>query len=389
MVSAEEPSRSRLDECFLMGRYQSPPPTLGPLLPWSSYELTILWHTPHSSRIRPSASVALTSVDGAEEKVPASTGWVCGLTSLPAHSYRMEGFRPSRAEPHLHLLDAPTGGWTSGFRASPDGCAPGLPGQDARQWGSRSGFSLSQGPVERDRPGSKHSQSHCPSHRAFNVQPYSVGAPLLAHDDGDERQSSLPWRSNNRLLIRQPVWTSCGGLCWTFQGGSEVVSAMRLFLPKRTSSSSASSCPRPGPTQQTAKSTPTAPGPRPPDAHAWHDATLSRSAKDPCPRSYWFRRLRNPPEQPGRKRRGPSLATAGPILQAAFIVFLAAPLIAGRREKCVHGSSWANYSAQVSDRCDNGQNKTHTFSCQWFFHFCRRCWINSVPHPPSRFTRQP
>ncbi len=116
---------------------------------------------------------------------------------------------------------------------------------------------------------------------------------------------SLPWRSNNRLLIRQPVWTSCGGLCWTFQGGSEVVSAMRLFLPKRTSSSSASSCPRPGPTQQTAKSTPTAPGPRPPDAHAWHDATLSRSAKDPCPRSYWFRRLRNPPEQPGRKRRGP------------------------------------------------------------------------------------
>ncbi len=107
-------------------------------------------------------------------------------------------------------------------------------------------------------------------------------------------------------------------------------------------------------------------------AHAWHDATLSRSVKDPCPRSSWFRRLRNPPEQPGRKRRGPSLATAGPILQAAFIVFLAALLIAGRREKCVHGSSWANYSAQVSDRCDNGQNKTHTFSCQWFFHFCRR-----------------
>ncbi len=27
--------------------------------------------------------------------------------------------------------------------------------------------------------------------------------------------------------------------------------------------------------------------------------------------------------------------------------------------------------------------------CQWFFHFCRRCWINSVPHPPSKFTRQP
>ncbi len=46
------------------------------------------------------------------------------------------------------------GGWTSGFIASLDGCAPGLAGQDDRQWGSRSGFSLSQGHEERDRPGS-------------------------------------------------------------------------------------------------------------------------------------------------------------------------------------------------------------------------------------------
>ncbi len=27
--------------------------------------------------------------------------------------------------------------------------------------------------------------------------------------------------------------------------------------------------------------------------------------------------------------------------------------------------------------------------CQWFFHFCRGCWINIVPHPPSQSTRQP
>ncbi len=44
-------------------------------------------------------------------------------------------------------------------------------------------------------------------------------------------------------------------------------------------------------------------------AHARHGATPSRSAKDSGPRSPWIRRLRNPPEQPGRKRRGPSLAT--------------------------------------------------------------------------------
>ncbi len=41
---------------------------------------------------------------------------------------------------------------------------------------------------------------------------------------------------------------------------------------------------------------------------------------------------------------------------------LAAPLSAGRRGKCVHGSSRAHYRAQVSDRCDSGQSKTHTFS---------------------------
>ncbi len=46
-------------------------------------------------------------------------------------------------------------------------------------------------------------------------------------------------------------------------------------------------------------------------AHARHNATPFRSAKDPGPRSPWIRRLRNPPDQPGRKRRGPSLATAG------------------------------------------------------------------------------
>ncbi len=46
--------------------------------------------------------------------------------------------------------------------------------------------------------------------------------------------------------------------------------------------------------------------------HPQHDASPPRSTKDPGPRSPWIRGLRNPPEQPGRMRRGPSLATAGP-----------------------------------------------------------------------------
>ncbi len=61
------------------------------------------------------------------------------------------------------------GGWTSGFSAALYGCTPGLPGQDARQWGSRSGCSFTQGPEERDSPSSTRHQSHRPDHRPFDV----------------------------------------------------------------------------------------------------------------------------------------------------------------------------------------------------------------------------
>ncbi len=105
-------------------------------------------------------------------------------------------------------------------------------------------------------------------------------------------------------------------------------------------------------------------------AHARHDATPSRSAKAPGPRLPWIRRLRNPPEQPGRKRRGPSLATAGP---PASIVPLAIPLSAGCRGKYVYGSTQAHYSGQVSDRCDSGQNK--------HIHFQKQCKNLFLPIP--------
>ncbi len=194
----EEPSRSRLDEWFLPGHHQALRQCLSPFFPEVHKDLTRSWCSPYSSRIRPSASVAHTSVDGAEEKGNKHLPWwVCGRTSLPAHSNRME----DEGEPFVQAVQSHICtcwmrllcGWTSGFSASLDGCAPGLPGQDARQWGSRSGFSLFQGTEEHVRPGSTHHQSHRQSHRAFNVQPDSIGVPPLAHDDGDERvgQSSL------------------------------------------------------------------------------------------------------------------------------------------------------------------------------------------------------
>ncbi len=227
------------------------------------------------------------------------------------------------------------GGWTSSFSASLDGCAPGLAGQDARQWGSRSGFSLPQGPEESERPGSTHHQSHRPSHWAFDVQ------PPLAHDDGDERGGQVLFL--DALISSGSLFgPAVEGFAERFTEAQKSSQAMRHFLPKRTSSSSASSRPRSALTPQTAKPRPTAPDRRESSARRY----LFLKRQGPGPRSPWIRHLRNPPEQPGRPPRKQPLLC----------------LSSARLGKCVHGSSRAHYSAQVSDHCDSGQNKTHTFS---------------------------
>ncbi len=61
----EEPSRSRLDEWFLPGRRQAPQQRPSPEV---HDELTRSWRSPYSARLRTSASSALTTIDGAEEK---------------------------------------------------------------------------------------------------------------------------------------------------------------------------------------------------------------------------------------------------------------------------------------------------------------------------------
>ncbi len=107
-------------------------------------------------------------------RAPASSGWVCGSTSLPAHSYWMEGEgEPSVQAVQSHICTRWTrllGSWTSGFSAALYGCALCLPAQDACQRGSRSGCSFTQGVEERDSPGSTHHQSH---------RPGSIRAPQL------------------------------------------------------------------------------------------------------------------------------------------------------------------------------------------------------------------
>ncbi len=97
----EEPSRSRLDEWFLLGRHQALRQRSSSFFPEVHNELTKLWRAPYSSRIRPSASAAFTSVDGAEVK-----GYE--HTDGRRRQGRGRAIRPSRAEPYLHSLDAPT-----------------------------------------------------------------------------------------------------------------------------------------------------------------------------------------------------------------------------------------------------------------------------------------
>ncbi len=64
----EEPSRSRLDEWILPGSHLALSQRSSPFFLKVHDELTKSWCAPYSSRIGPSASAALTSVDAAEEK---------------------------------------------------------------------------------------------------------------------------------------------------------------------------------------------------------------------------------------------------------------------------------------------------------------------------------
>ncbi len=121
----------------------------------------------------------------------ASSGWVRGCTSLPAHGYWMEGEGDTSIQAMQSYICASwtclLSGWTGCFSAALDGCASGLSSQDARQRGCRSGFCLTQEPEKYNGPDSACHKSYSPSNRTLYVHPHRIGVPPLAHDDGDER----------------------------------------------------------------------------------------------------------------------------------------------------------------------------------------------------------
>ncbi len=135
MVSAEEPSRSRLDECFLTGAIKPPANARHPsslkFMTSSRYCGTSLTCLASG----PSASAALTSVDGTEEKryerlPPLDESVAAHLCPPMAIRWKARASHPFKlciCTCWMLLL----GGWTSDFGTSLYGCASGLPGQDA------------------------------------------------------------------------------------------------------------------------------------------------------------------------------------------------------------------------------------------------------------------
>ncbi len=79
-----------LDEWYLLGRHQAPRQRASPFFPEVHSEIPKSWRKPYSSRLHAFSSYALTSVDGAEEKVYDSLPPL-DESSLPAHGHWLEG----------------------------------------------------------------------------------------------------------------------------------------------------------------------------------------------------------------------------------------------------------------------------------------------------------
>ncbi len=103
---------------FLTGRFQASHQCSFPFYR-SSYELSILWHAPHSSCICLSASAALTSVDGTEEK---------GYEHLP----------PLNKSVSAHLCPPTAIGWKAraSYPSKPCRATSALAGRDLLGWAS-------------------------------------------------------------------------------------------------------------------------------------------------------------------------------------------------------------------------------------------------------------
>ncbi len=308
----EEPSRSRLDEWFLPGRQQAPCQRSSPFFPKVHDELTKSWRTPYSSRIRPSASSALTSVDGAEEKgyePPLDKSVAAHLCPPSAIGWKARASHPSKP---CRATSALTG---RAYSAA---------GQAASVLHSMAVLQVFQ---------AKMLTSEEAGLDAVSLRDLRSATDLALRATKATAQT-IGWSMSSLVVLESHLWlkfpssmllsrrTACSGQLWraSRSGLQRLRSRLKrcdtssrnapvlllLVAPslRRLSSLPSQHLPLPNPNLLRIGRIEGVP--------ARQDATPSRSAKDPGPRSPWIRRLRSPPEHPGRKRRGSSLATAGP-----------------------------------------------------------------------------
>ncbi len=371
----EEPSRSRLDEWFLPGRRQAPQQRPSPFFPEVHDELTRSWRSPYSARLRTSASSALTTIDGAEEKgyermpqldesvaahlcPPTAIGWKakanhpskpCRTTSvLAGRSYASAG-QAASALHSMAVLQVYQAKLLSAIDESePDPAT-------LRELRSATDLAL--------RATKTTAQAIGRSMASLVVLERHLWLTLTEIKDAD-RVSFLDAPISPSGLFGPAV----EGFAERFTEAQKASQAMRHFLPKRSSPAAAQSRPRTAPTQQPAKPAPAVSAPQP--ARTQQPRGRSRSAR------------RHPPP----KRQGPrpkiALDPAPPASswsagqeeerveshhgrtahqKASREKPLCTPFSSGCRGNCVCCYR-VRTSALATVRCDSGKNKTQTFS---------------------------
>ncbi len=382
----EEPSRSRLDEWFLPGRRQAPQQRPSPFFPEVHDELTRSWRSPYSARLRTSASSALTTVDGAEEKgyermpqldesvaahlcPPTAIGWKakashpskpCRTTSaLAGRSYASAG-QAASALHSMAVLQVYQAKLLSAIDESePDPAT-------LRELRSATDLAL--------RATKTTAQAIGRSMASLVVLERHLWLTLTEIKDAD-RVSFLDAPISPSGLFGPAV----KGFAERFTEAQKASQAMRHFLPKRSSPAAAQSRPRTAPTQQSAKPAPAVYAPQP--ARTQQPRGRSRSARRHPPPTRQGPRLKIAldPVRPAsswsagqEEERVESRHGRTAHQKASHGKPLGTPFFSGCRGSCV-----CCYRVRTSDhatvRCDSGKNKTQTFSK-------REQFSSSVPH---------
>ncbi len=342
----EGPSRSRLDEWFLPGRHQALRQRSSPFFPEVHDEFTKSWRAPYSSRIRASTSAALTSVDGAEEKgyehLPpldeSVAAHLCPPTAIRGKARATHPSKPCRATSALVRHAYSEAGlaasvlhsmavlqvFQANMLANEDA---GLDSASLRDLRSATDLALHATKATAKAIGCSMSSLIVLERHLWLTMMEMKVADKIPFLDALISSGSL-------------FGPAVEGFAERYTEAQKSSQAMRHFLPKCTSSSSASSRPKSAPTQQTAKPAPTTPEPWPPEERRdrgrsrstrcynfpKHQGPRPKNALVPVPKkSSWSAR---------QKEEGPESRYHRPTLQTASHVSLATSRNAGCREKC-------------------------------------------------------